>query len=286
MAAVSTAALDIRPMGRSDLALGIDWAAAEGWNPGLHDAGSFFAADPGGFLLGSMAGEPVGMISVVAYGRGFGFLGFYIVCPAWRGQGHGLALWHAGMARLAGRVVGLDGVPAQQDNYRRSGFELAWNNVRWQGTAAGVGEAPAGIETFDTLQLGALLDYDAAMFPGERRLFMRHWLQQPGSIVRVARHNDAPAGLGVIRPCRSGWKIGPLFADAPRIADALYRALVAAVPAGDPVQLDVPAPHDEAVALARRHGLTPVFETARMYAGPAPALPMQRLYGITSFELG
>jgi hypothetical protein len=52
------------------------------------------------------------------------------------------------------------------------------------------------------------------------------------------------------------------------------------------VQLDVPAPQAEAVALARRHGLQPVFETARMYAGPAPALPMQRLFGITTFELG
>jgi GNAT superfamily N-acetyltransferase len=280
------APLSIRPMQRHELDLGIDWAAAEGWNPGLHDAGSFHAADPGGFLIGRANGEPVGMISVVAYGRGFGFLGFYIVSPTWRGQGHGFALWQAGMARLAGRVVGLDGVPAQQANYRKSGFELAWNNVRWQGEAVADTSAPAGIEAFDVAQLDALLAYDAAMFPDDRRLFMRHWLQQPGSIVRVARHDDAPAGLGVIRPCRSGWKIGPLFADSPRIADALYRALVAAVPAGDSVQLDVPAPHDEAVALARRHGLKPVFETARMYAGPAPALPMQRLYGITSFELG
>jgi hypothetical protein len=29
-----------------------------------------------------------------------------------------------------------------------------------------------------------------------------------------------------------------------------------------------------------------VFETARMYTGEAPALPMERLYGVTSFELG
>ena len=29
-----------------------------------------------------------------------------------------------------------------------------------------------------------------------------------------------------------------------------------------------------------------VFETARMYAGPAPACELSRLYGITTFELG
>ena len=39
-------------------------------------------------------------------------------------------------------------------------------------------------------------------------------------------------------------------------------------------------------ALAARHDLQPVFETARMYAGGALALPLQHIYGITSFELG
>jgi len=30
----------------------------------------------------------------------------------------------------------------------------------------------------------------------------------------------------------------------------------------------------------------PVFETARMYTGAIPELPMDRLFGVTSFELG
>lgn len=29
-----------------------------------------------------------------------------------------------------------------------------------------------------------------------------------------------------------------------------------------------------------------VFNSARMYAGPAPDLPLARTYGITTFELG
>ena len=278
--------LQIRPMRRDELDLGIDWAAAEGWNPGLHDADSFHATDPDGFLIAHRGDEPVGMVSAVAYGPGFGFLGFYLVRPAWRGQGNGLALWQAAMARLAGRVVGLDGVVAQQANYRKSGFVLAWNNMRWQGPAADHGAPAAGIAAATPADTDALLAYDAPLFPADRRGFMRRWLAQVGSRVCVVRLDGALAGFGVIRPCRQGWKIGPLVADAPALADALYRALVSAVPAGDTVQLDVPAPQAEAVALARRHGLQPVFETARMYAGPAPALPMQRLFGITTFELG
>jgi len=29
-----------------------------------------------------------------------------------------------------------------------------------------------------------------------------------------------------------------------------------------------------------------VFETARMYKGPAPQLPVERIFGVTTFELG
>ncbi len=66
-------------MAEADVALAVDWAAAEGWNPGLSDAACFRAADPGGFLVGRLDGVPVATISVVRYGTSFAFLGLYIV---------------------------------------------------------------------------------------------------------------------------------------------------------------------------------------------------------------
>jgi hypothetical protein len=90
----------------------------------------------------------------------------------------------------------------------------------------------------------------------------------------------------MIRRCRVGHKIGPLVADEPAVASALYDALGARVPPGDAVYLDVPLPNERAVELTRARGLKPVFETARMYAGPAPAIELQRVYGVTTFELG
>jgi ribosomal protein S18 acetylase RimI-like enzyme len=106
--------------------IAIDWAAAEGWNPGLYDADCFRAADPDGFLVGLLGDEPVATISVVKYGDSFGFLGFYIVKPAYRGQGYGRQIWDAGLAYLKGRTVGLDGVLAQQGNYQMMvAFETA-----------------------------------------------------------------------------------------------------------------------------------------------------------------
>ena len=43
--------LELRPMTRAELDLAIEWAAGEGWNPGLADADAFYAADPNGFLM-------------------------------------------------------------------------------------------------------------------------------------------------------------------------------------------------------------------------------------------
>ena len=280
--------LHIRPMSRDDLDTALDWAAAEGWNPGLRDADAFHAADPDGFLLGRLDGEPVAMISAVRYGLGFGFIGFYIVRPAFRGQGHGIALWRAAMERLAGRAIGLDGVVAQQQSYRRSGFELAWNNVRYEGVARATAPPEAsGVSVVPITQATPeLLDYDAAFFPDDRRRFVCHWVDQTRSAALCVRRGGRLAGYGVIRPCRTGFKVGPLFADDADLADRLLGALMARVPPGAPVQLDIPALNPSALELVRTHGMRPVFETARMYTGVAPELPMHRLFGITTFELG
>jgi Acetyltransferase (GNAT) domain len=55
---------------------------------------------------------------------------------------------------------------------------------------------------------------------------------------------------------------------------------------GGPIFLDVPEPNRAAVKLGGRYGFRPVFETARMYRGPEPSLPLDRIYGIKTFELG
>ena len=280
--------LDIRTLRREEMPLVIDAAAREGWNPGLHDAACFHAADAGGFLVAELASEPVGFISAVSYAGRFGFIGLYIVAPAWRGRGIGMRLWEQGMRRLAGHVVGLDGVPAQQDNYRRSGFELAWNNVRFAGSARPTGQPmPAQIVPLAAIDFAALCADDRRVFPAPREAFLRAWLSTPDAAGLAWVSDGRLGGWGWIRRCRDGHKIGPLLADDPGVADALFAALCAQVPAGDAVYLDVPQPNAHAVALAKVHRMQGVFETARMYAGgPAPACELDRVYGITSFELG
>jgi len=284
----------IRTMTRADLDVAVEWAAREGWNPGLADAEAFHAADPDGFLIAEDAatGEPLATISAVRYGAGLGFVGFYIVPPGRRGQGHGIAIWREAMARLAGQTVGLDGVVAQHANYARSGFRLAWRNVRHGSEAAprpiGVPpDAPMVVEA-STLPLDALAAYDRTLFAAPREAFLRAWLTLPGHVALAAVGGDDGAilGLGVLRPCRRGAKIGPLFAEDEAAARALFAALAARAPAGGPLFLDVPEPNAAATRLAQDAGMTPAFETARMYTGPTPPIPLPKLFGMTTFELG
>ncbi|WP_431274046.1 GNAT family N-acetyltransferase [Variovorax ureilyticus] len=277
----------IRTLRGDEIQLAIDAAALEGWNPGLHDARCFHAADADGFLVAEHEGLPVGFISAVSYSGRFGFLGLYIVAPTWRGRGIGMQLWKAGMKRLKGHVVGLDGVPAQQDNYRRSGFELAWNNVRFAGVARDAsGVRPAQIVPLRAVDFDLPRADDRRVFPASREAFLRSWISMPESTGLAWMDQGRLAGWGLIRRCREGRKIGPLVAENPDVANALFEALCASVPAGETIYVDIPLPNADAVTLAEAHGMQSVFETARMYAGPAPACELERVYGITTFELG
>lgn len=107
----------------------------------------------------------------------------------------------------------------------------------------------------------------------------------PVGVLGIQQDNQLVA-CGVIRPCRTGYKIGPLFAGSPELAESLFQALTATVSTADPVYLDVPQINAEAVQLADQHGMTIAFETARMYTGDAPGLPIKRRFGVASFEVG
>lgn len=272
---------------RSDeVALAVDWAAAEGWNPGLDDAPAFAAADPTGFFVGRVDGTPVATISVVKYGATFAFLGLYIVRPGERGKGYGHALWKAALATAPRRNVGLDGVVAQQDNYRRSGFALAYRNMRYRGVRGPPAALDARVVPLSSLPMADVIAYDRAFFPEERSAFLRAWIAQPHARGLAVIRDGRIAGYGVVRASRNGYKVGPLFAEDAGLAEALFQALSMYVPEHAEIFLDVPEPNPAAIALAERHGMRAVFETARMYTGPAPKLPLARLFGVTSFELG
>jgi GNAT superfamily N-acetyltransferase len=285
--------LRIRPMRPDEISIAVNGATAEGWNPGLADDACFAAADPEGFFIGELKGALAATVSCVNYGASFAFLGFYIVRADLRGRGYGLRIWNAAIAHAGARVIGLDGVAAQQQNYRKSGFELAYANIRYGGTIAAP-EAPraqvkaqvnAQVIALNEIPLAHVEAYDATLFPAPRPAFLRAWIGAPGHVGRAVMRDGRLAGWGVIRPSRKGRKIGPLVADDRAAAEVVLSALLAGVGGGE-IFLDVPGINHDAVALAQDLGLAPVFETARMYTGAIPPLRLERIFGVTSFELG
>ncbi len=276
----------IKTMSREELDFALELAANEGWNPGLYDTDPFYSTDPNGYLIGYLEDKPIGCISAVSYEMKFGFVGFYIIVPEYRGKGFGIKLWNAAIERLKNHNIGLDGVIQQQDNYKKSGFKLAYSNIRFEFNNSAVASADANIVESISLPFDKLKEYDRKYFPAERNNFIKNWLRMPESFSFAYLIGDQIKGYGVIRKCRTGYKIGPLFSENVNIAEKLFLKLCSSVGKDSKIYLDVPEVNEDGMKLAEKYQMDKVFGTARMYTGKFPDLPLKGIFGVTTFELG
>lgn len=272
----------IRALDATEIDTLLGWARHEGWNPGLDDAAPLRAADPEGFIGCFVDGVMAAGLSAVRYGADFGFIGLYIAHPDFRGKGYGRRVWDAGMTHLAGRTIGLDGVPEQQSNYRAMGFLPAYETLRWSGRFFGSND-PQVVPVTPAL-FPAINAYDRQFFPADRASFLADWLSLPRRAF-VILHDGAIHGLAVIRQCQDGFKVGPLLAES--FEDAAKLLATCALQAKEEIiHIDVPAGQKAFTARLESHGFTKGFVTARMYRGNAPAVRSHGLFGITTLELG
>ncbi|WP_086465663.1 GNAT family N-acetyltransferase [Oceanibaculum nanhaiense] len=276
--------MTIRKMTPAELALVLDWAAGEGWNPGLEDGPAFWAADPDGFFVTLRDGAPIAAISVVNLDPGFAFLGLYICRPEWRGQGIGMALWQHALRHAGNRTIGLDGVAAQQANYAKSGFARTGATRRLEGTLDA--QDSADIRMMTPADLPALLALDERANGYARPAFLSAWVQPLETRRTLVLHApDGPAGFATIRRCRSGSKIGPIVAPDAAAALRLIRAAAGLFPDTGPVIVDVPDSNTALGHLLAEAGMVETFATARMYKGaPPPATAL--LHAPATLELG
>ena len=276
----------ISQMSKDEMLIAIDWARKEGWNPGLHDAMCFYQTDPSGFFVGKLNGKIIAVGSAVIYDDQFAFCGFYMVDKAYRGQGYGLALTKARLAYIGTRNAGIDGVANMLTKYERIGYKIAYNNARYHG----INLHPKfhknnAIKPLNKINFEQLKTYDRQHFPASRDHFLSSWINQADTTSLGYTEHGQLAGYGVIRPCYQGFKIGPLFANNPTIANELFIHLTHHAK-GVSIYLDMPECNPCAVDLANNYQLEKVFETARMYLKSPPNVNLKHIYGITSFELG
>lgn len=268
-----------------DLETALIWAAQEGWNPGLHDAQAFLAADPDGFFVARVAGEIVAAISVVNHSDTMAFLGLYLCKPEFRGQGIGFALWRHALRHAGPRCVGLDGVAEQEPNYAKSGFVRTGATTRLQGKApAGTTGGTRSFDMASDFTAVAALDQLANGY--DRSRFLSHWVAEGAGTRKtvVSTQNGEVSGFATIRLCQDGAKVGPVSAPDTATALKLLRAAAASLDVAD-VTLDLPSSAIVFHKALEELGFVETFKTARMYSGVVPkSSPISM--AIASMELG
>lgn len=267
----------------------VKWAEAEGWNPGPYDAEVYWLSDPEGFYGFFNGDEMIGGGSIVSYNKEFGFMGFFIVKPAYRANGIGRKLWYLRRDKMISRLkpgapIGMDGVVDMQPFYNKGGFNLASRDESHERTGESF-QVDQNISSIGENDFEKIVLYDKQGFGFYRPQFLKAWLNMPLAKSFKYTRDESVKGYAVLRKAAKGYKIGPLFADNAVIAEELYKACLDAVP-DEPVNLDIPMKNPDAVALAKKYNTRYVFECARMYYGPPPEVKLEKVFGLTTFELG
>ena len=200
-------------------------------------------------------------------------------------------LWFARRDRLLaqlsmGGTIGLDGVDAMVPFYASGGFEIFTRHRRFQlSQPSSSAKQSELVVPLDSLPLPKVADYALQCFPARHETYLGHWIDQPGAISLGYVEEGKLLGFGVARPCLVGHKIGPLFADSYEVADALFQAFQRQQ--GDaPLFLDAPDNNPAAVELCHHYAMEEVFGCMRMYYGPPPEIAHEKIFGITTLEVG
>jgi len=267
----------------------VDWAQQEGWNPGPRDADIYWATDPDGYYGFYFKEELIAGGAIVSYNNEFGFMGLFIVKPEFRANGLGRELWYRRRNLLIERLnenasIGMDGVVAMQQFYKKGGFETAYTEERYEKFGMEL-ETDTKISAIDDSDFNQILSYDKQCFGFARAQFLKPWINLPGNKNFIYKNEDQIIGYAVVRKASNGYKIGPLFADNHIIAEELYKACLNSV-IGEPLYIDVPMINEEAVSIIQKYDAKYVFECARMYYGQPPKIDVNKIYGVTTFELG
>jgi hypothetical protein len=189
---------------------------------------------------------------------------------------------------------GLDAVLTQELSYQKSGFKSYHTDVRFRGVSTGGADAGAvktddGIVPLSSVALPDIIAYDRQHFPAPRDAWIQRWLDGSiqGAALASVRADGSVAGVGVMRACANGFRVGPVFGDSAATANSLIQALQRQMSEGDIFYIDVPGINAAALTLAQSLGMERDSDCRRMYTGGDPeGVIWSEIYGLSSVELG
>ncbi len=277
-----------------------DWAKSEGFAPGFDDISIYKNTDTKGIWVGCLDNEPIGSIACVKYNPSYGFIGLFIVKKEFRHKGFGVKLWKHALNYLKEiECIGLEAAPERLNDYQKWGFKQSSITNRWKlYSSNNLLKNNFYKDTYHNLKVvpgsqissEAVLNYDSQREPSPRPHFLNDWLKNSfGTVNALIDDNGMCHGFGRIRPCllknnKKGWRIGPLLADTPPLAEILIRELVNGLESE--ILLDCPGLNPYANYLLSNLGFDQISKTYRMYKGVQPPFPMNQVYGLACLELG
>ncbi|BBB15137.1 GCN5-related N-acetyltransferase [Candidatus Rickettsiella viridis] len=291
--------LSMRYMTEKDLEMVMGWCKEEKWNIGKYDASFYHKLDPKGHFLLLENGQPVGAISIIRYSSQLFTIGPFIVKKEYRNKGYGAEIWQYAMRVLEKNpdaTAYLHAVPPQIPRYARSGFKESFHIQRWQKTStensvANKDAINEGIKNLNTVSSESIIEYDQSIFSVSRKKLLTEFMQCQ-HVAGFASTDDSGkvTGLGIIRPCIEGFRVGPLYADHIENAQKLFRVLLGAVN-NSTVFLDAPShnPYIESFTQHFNLNRVPEADTVAMFKGDVPPSLLEnkhKNYAICSLEIG
>jgi GNAT superfamily N-acetyltransferase len=286
---------EIRPITSEELALVTTWAEAEGWNPGKHDAESYYVSDPNGFFVFLVDDKPVASMAAVRYSSTFSFIGYLIVSPEYRWKGYAIKIWQAAMNYLQDcHSIGLYAVLRKVTCYKKFGFNRCHSIRRLQKVIYHQDFPKKILSTRlnKTCDVNDLLEYDRSVFEGCRKNFLGAILRMPDTYCSIIRNSEGIInGYGIARPCQRGYRIGPLYAMIQDDAQLIVQHLAIQLPEKEMLILDIPESNRNFLEFKTNLMMEHIkhCDTEAMFKNEMPdkmRLTQDQCYAVASLEVG
>jgi GNAT superfamily N-acetyltransferase len=274
----------LRLMTFADLELGLRLRQQAGWNQTSADWARYLCHQPDGCFVAEKDGVACGTVTSWIFGE-VAWVATMLVEKELRGQGIGRALMEHVLAYLEAkhvRSVRLDASAMGEPLYRRLGFVEQFTLGRFEGepfASPGVGVESGTPDTWE-----AVVRLDQSVTNTDRRSLLLPLFRERAGEVHVMRRGGAVIGFLTARRGQSAWRIGPCIATSeagpPLLGDALHRFT------GRSVCLDIPLPHEPAIAVVTRAGLRQQRTLLRMCRGELLTERVSQLWASSGPEKG
>jgi len=282
----------IRQLHDADVAFSAQLNPSENWTDTPADIRRLLRCEPEGFVVAERQEKPVGQAFSIRYGR-LGWIGYLIVVKDYRRQGIGSALMEECVAYLRKskvETIHLEANPRAVSLYQKIGFEIqykTWKLARVNQKTEST--MPTSVSVMNGRDLSDVHSFDKDFFLADRsKVIDGIWADNP-SFCFVAREKEEMKGYVMVRPTRTGFRIGPFVCDpsSTRIAEALLVNATNPIPKGVGISLSAPEINTACLGLLLKHGFERVSPNVRMYLGERPpSEPAMGIFALGGLEKG